>query len=68
MLEVWLKWGENILGAEWQKKNFKDETAALEFIRKHTDKIFGINGALVFVPAKNHFEIIDYIRSKSELW
>jgi hypothetical protein len=61
-MKVNLLFGDDILTATWQKKGFSDEMAALEFIRKHRNKIYGING--VTGGPFSHFEIIDILRRK----
>ena len=61
-MKVNLLFGNDIFTATWQKKRFSDEMAALEFIRKHRNKIYGING---YIRGQfSHFEIIDILRRK----
>jgi hypothetical protein len=43
-------------------KTESDEMTALEFIRKHRDKIYGINGSFVDVPRTSHFLIMDLLK------
>lgn len=61
-MRVKLLFGNNVLAATWQDKTFSDEMSALEFIRKHRDKIHGINGTIAGVPTMNHFEIVDLLK------
>lgn len=57
-----LLFGDNVFSATWQDKTFSDEMAALEFIRKHRDKIVGINGIVGYVKTMNHFEIMRLLK------
>lgn len=63
-MKVNLLFGDDIFTATWQKKKFSDEMAALEFIRKHRNKIYGINDTMIDGSTISHFEIIDILRSK----
>lgn len=42
-----------------QTKKFKDETAAIEWIRKNCEKIVSINGIATYGVELTHFEIVD---------
>jgi len=59
-----LLFGNNIFSATWQKKTFSDEMAALEFIRKHKNKIYGINDFMEPASQLCHFEIIKMLRNE----
>lgn len=59
-MKVNLLFGNDIFSATWQKKSFSDEMAALNFIRMHRNKIYGINGYTG--GPFSHFEIIDILR------
>ena len=61
-MKVKLLFGDNVFNATWQDKTFSNEMAALEFVRKHRDKIQGINGYIVDVPMMSHFEIMDLLK------
>ena len=61
-MKVKLLFGDNVLTATWQDKTFSDEMAALEFIRKHRDKILGINGFVECSKTLNHFEIMRLLK------
>ena len=63
-MKVNLLFGDDIITATWQKKGFSDEMAVLEFIRKHRNEIYGINGTMVDASTISHFEIIDILRRK----
>ena len=67
-MECTILWGENIIDTTWQTKNFKDETAAVEWIRKHTDKVQGINNVIIPEALKplNHFLIVDLLRGNRD--
>ena len=58
-MKVSIRWGKDVINSEWQEKTFKDNIAAMEFIRKHSDNIHGINGELIPEYAKplNHYDI-----------
>jgi hypothetical protein len=45
-------------------KTESDEMTALEFIRKHRDKIIGINGFVNSVKTMNHFEIMHLLKEE----
>ena len=59
--------GDNLFKATWQDKSFKDIMAALEFVRKHSDKVQGINGEIIPEYAKplNHFDIMTLLEGKT---
>ena len=57
-----LLFGDYVVSATWQKKKFPDEMAAWEFIRKHRDKIHGINGTIGGVPKMSQFKIMDLLK------
>lgn len=61
-MKVNLLFGNNFFTATWQTKTFSDETVAMEFIRKHRDKIHGINGNVIGAKTFSHFEIMDMLR------
>lgn len=61
-MKVKLLFGDYCATATWQDKKFSDEMAAMEFIRKHRDKIYGINGSFVDVPRTSHFLIMDLLK------
>lgn len=65
MLKIKILWGEDLWNAEWQNKSFKDEMSALQFVRMHRKKIFGINHQMFNNSCNliSHFELIDAIRS-----
>ena len=48
----------------WQEKSFKDEMAAIEWIRKHSQNIMEINDYPTLGQPVSHFEIMDAIRSR----
>ena len=62
MRKVMLLYGETPWKSEWQKKSFKDDTAAMEFIRRHRKNIHGINYVKRNVSSLSHFEIAELIR------
>lgn len=57
-VEVDILWGRNIIQSDWQKKAFKDSTAALEFCRKHYDHILCINSFRTAGQPVSHFDIM----------
>lgn len=61
-MKVKLLFGDNVLTATWQDKTFSDEMSAMEFIRKHRDKIQGINGSIEDVSSMSHFEIMRLLK------
>ena len=63
-MKVNLLFGDDIFTATWQKKGFSDEMAALEFIRKHRNKVYGINGTIIDGSTISHFKIINLLRRK----
>ena len=67
MIKVVINYGPNYFNAELQTKSFKDETAAVEFCRKHHDNIHSINGIPTHGEQLSHFEIIDAIRNKEDM-
>lgn len=45
-----------------QTKNFKDETAAMEWIRKNCENIVSINDTPTYGEVLSHFEIMDCLK------
>ena len=65
MLKIKILWGEDLMSSTWQKKSFKDEISALQFIRTHREKIFGVNNRMFYQSCNvvPHFKLIEAIRS-----
>ncbi len=65
-IKVNICFGDNILESKWQTKTFSDEMSALEFIRKHRARIFGINDYFGDVAILTPFEIMDLIKGTNK--
>lgn len=52
--------------SRWQTKSFKDENAAIQWIRSHRDNIFGINHEFGSAKVLNHYEIAALLRKGGE--
>lgn len=64
--KVSIMYGEDLYKANWQDKSFADEMTALQFVRMHADKVWGVNGNIFGNSARvlTHFEIMDALRDK----
>ena len=65
--KVSIMYGEDLYKATWQNKSFADEMAALQFVRMHAEKVWGINGNIFLGNSARiltHFEIMDALRDK----
>lgn len=49
-------------GESSQKKKFKDEMSAIEWIRKHYKNVTAINGYFTWGEKVSHFEIMDALK------
>ena len=65
-IKVNICFGDDIIASKWQTKTFSNEMSALEFIRKHRTRIFGINDYFGDVAILTPFEIMDLIRSANK--
>ncbi len=71
MVKVKVLWGNDLYNSTWQDKSFKDEMAALQFLRMHTDKIYGVNSTMFHsgIASITHFELMDAIKNPDKcMW
>lgn len=61
MIKVKIMFGEPF-NTTWQDKSFKDEMSAMEWCRKHYEKIGCINDYRTFFQLIGHYDIMDALR------
>ncbi len=66
MITVEIVWfdGISVLNLDYQTKNFKDESAYIEWCRRNSKHIFSINGHATYGQKMDHFVLIDYLRGE----